>query len=130
MKPDQKRRRRYNKKMNQNKQELMLFGAPESRFHYLCQDQIVTSNENHSGWTQQSTDCLSVCLSISDKRLFDLSSNQNQKPIEKSLHVWLPELFLKASFCFKNILFFTFRQEIITLTCPIRRGDISPQLNT
>ena len=34
--------------------------------------------------------CLSVCLSVV---LFDLSSYQNQKPSEKSLQLWLPELF-------------------------------------
>ena len=35
-------------------------------------------------------------------RLFDLSYNQKQKPIEKSLQVWLPELFLEAYFASKT----------------------------
>ena len=36
------------------------------------------------------------------KRLFDLSSNQNQKPFKKSLQLWLLELLLKAVFSLKK----------------------------
>ena len=74
------------------------------------------------------------------KRLFDLSSNQNKKPFEKSLHVCLPELFLEAHFLLQKQLInemtkLTFWQEIITMTGPIPRGgmkfatQISPLLN-
>ena len=41
--------------------------------------------------------------------------------LKKSLHVWLPELFLQAFF-FKNSLIMTFWPEIITLTRPICWG--------
>ena len=37
------------------------------------------------------------------QRLFDLSLNQNQKPFEKSLQLWLPELFFKNSFFQKQL---------------------------
>ena len=50
------------------------------------------------------------------------SSNQNQKQFEKSLQVWLPELFLEACFSLINSQFMTLWQETITLTGPIRRG--------
>ena len=38
------------------------------------------------------------CITVS----YDLSSNQNQKPFENSLQVWLPELFMEALFSQKT----------------------------
>ena len=37
--------------------------------------------------------------------IIDLSSNQNQKPIEKSLYFWLPEHFWKAVSALKQLIY-------------------------
>ena len=56
------------------------------------------------------------------KRLVDLSSKQNQKPLEKKFETLAARAVFVSLFFFKKSYFMTFWQEIITLTRSIRRG--------
>ena len=56
------------------------------------------------------------------KRLFDLSSNQNQKPFEKKFETLAARADFVSLFFLQKQLIMTFWQEIITLSRPVHRG--------